>query len=208
MKLRWHRWRGEVLASGAVIGALTVLGAVLAVLWWQVAPQLDIVASPRGALIAQEQPEEYISSDGRFGLIVGVAGIVAGLAGWLVRRFRGPHVLIALALGALAGSWVMWQVGEEIGTVHGRDIVSVLAAGERDQVPIVELHALGLLFLQPLLAVVTYVVCVSWSSTPELRPTRTVPTQEPWAPSVGSAEAARDRPETSPAQSSPGTPGW
>jgi hypothetical protein len=178
----WQRRRNEVIAAGVLIAVLAAVGVGLSLLWWWWAPQVDIVASPRGALVANEQPEEYISSDGRFGLIVAVAGIAAGLAVWLVRRFRGPVLLVALALGTFAGSWVMWQLGEEIGAVHGRDIAAALAMGEHARAPVVQLHSMGLLFLQPLLAVLTYVVCVSWSSTPDLRSPPVAPEQSPAEP--------------------------
>ncbi len=194
LRQAWRQRRGVMVAAGVLVAVLTVVGAGLAVLWWWWGPQLDIIASPRGALVANEQPEEYISSDGRFGLIVGVTGVVAGLAAWLARRFRGPELLLALALGAFAGSLVMWQLGEEIGTVHGQDIVDAMVMGESGQVPIVELHATGLLFLQPLLAVLTYVVCVSWSSTPDLRSTPAV------LPPVGPGRESVTATDNTPAQ--------
>ncbi|MGH3546472.1 MAG: hypothetical protein ACRDPW_11205 [Mycobacteriales bacterium] len=171
LRQAWQLHRGEVAVCGGVFGALSLIGAVLAVVWWWWAPQLDVVVSSRGVLINVDQPEQYITSDGRFGFIVALTGVVTGLAVWFIRRFRGWSLLLALALGALAGSWVMWQLGEEIGATNVESIVSAMTLGDRGHIPIVELNSLGLLFLQPLLAVLTYVVCVSWSSTPDLRPT-------------------------------------
>ncbi len=170
VRLLLRTYRTELLSGGGVIAGSAVLGAALGLLWWFWAPRLELIASPHGALLVDEEPEEFISSDGRFALIVAVAGLVVGFTMWFWRSKRGPVLLVSLALGGLASSVVMWQLGEEAARVNGRDLISKVELGSSVSVPIVQLHATGLLFLQALLAVVTYVVCASWSREPELRP--------------------------------------
>jgi hypothetical protein len=166
-KLRKHR--NELLGYLTVTLIVGMLGIGLGLIWWWWAPKLALLISPRGALITKDQPEEFIASDGRFAIIAGVAGVVLGLAAWFLRRWRGPGMVLALGVGSFASSWVMWKLGEEVGRVNGRDLISAASMGQRVSVPIVDLRSTGLLCLQSLLIVLTYIVCTSWSKSPDLR---------------------------------------
>ena len=162
-------WRGELVAAVLVVAGMAAFGAALSLVWWWCAPTATLLTDPRGALFTDEQPEQFIASDSRFGLIASIAGIVAGLVVWFLRRWRGPVLLVALALGALLGSWLMRELGEELGQVMGRDALAGVGLGEHIDIAIVDLHATGLLFAQPLFAVMAYVMCASWSASPDLR---------------------------------------
>jgi hypothetical protein len=96
----WPPRKAEWVTAAVVIGALAVVGAAVAPLWVHLAPRLAFrVDQPGRALPVIPEAEEYIGADGRFVFITLVVGLLAGLACWLVRRSRGPLVLLALAVG-------------------------------------------------------------------------------------------------------------
>lgn len=195
-------WRGELVAAVLVIAGMAAFGAALSLVWWQLAPTATLLTDPRGALFTDEQPEQFIASDSRFGLIASIAGIVAGVTVWFLRRWRGPVLLVALALGALLGSWLMRELGEELGQVMGRDALAGVGLGEHIDIAIVDLHATGLLFAQPLFAVMAYVMCASWSASPDLRIKSAARARK----RVPAGETVETRPENNPAIAPSGPP--
>ena len=107
----WPPEKPEWVTAAVVVGALAVIGAALAPLWVHLAPRLAFrVDQPGRALPVVPEAEEYIGADGRFVFITLIVGVVAGIACWLVRRSRGPLVLLALAAAGLLGAVITWRL--------------------------------------------------------------------------------------------------
>jgi hypothetical protein len=152
----WPPSRREIGTALATVAALALLGAALAPLWVRLAPRLEFrVVEPGRAVPVVPEAEEYVAADGRFVLITLAAGLVAGLACWLLRGSRGPLVLAALALGGLLGAVVTWRLGVWLGPgYHPQDLQDV---GRTVAQPL-ELRARAALVVEPIAAVLVYLL--------------------------------------------------
>lgn len=205
--------RRRALRRGALaVGALTLLGAPLGLLWAAFAPDTPVVKAPGGAVYAQPQPEQPIAADGWFSLLGLGFGVLAALALWFVlRRVRGPVGLFAATLGAFGAALVAWQVGRRIGLATFERLLATAPAGRAFSKP-ADLRAgdvdwvLGVLpvphgnlLLPAFGAAVTYTLLAGWSRWPSLRP-------EPELGGAGlsSVSVARPAPPAAPEPPAPG----
>src|SRR5690242_4425558 len=96
-------WR-EVLIAPAVAVTLAALGLPIGLLWRAVSPKVEFVMTEAGATTVQTEPEGFVAGDGWYVLITFVAGVVAAVVVWnLLRRRRGPLIMLGLVLGCIAG---------------------------------------------------------------------------------------------------------
>jgi hypothetical protein len=162
----WPPSRREWTTALATLAALAAVGAAVAPLWVHLAPRLAFrVSTPGTALPVVPEAEEYIAADGRYVIITLVIGIVAGLAGWLVRRSRGPWALLALAAGGLLGAVVTWRLGMLIGTGYRESDLRVV--GKIIYQPLT-LRARAALVVEPVAAVIVYLLAAGFSSRNDL----------------------------------------
>lgn len=167
----------------AVMVALAATGALTGLIWSVSSPRVQVIITTAGPDLAHYGSDEFFAGDGTFVIIGVLAGIVAALAVWLLaRRWRGPVQLVALALGCLAGGLVAWQVGRHLGLAHFHNLLRTAGVGQRFGKP-VDLRAKVALMTQPGVAVITYLVLVSWVARPDLG--------VPGAPGEGSVEPHR-----------------
>jgi hypothetical protein len=158
--------RVEWVTAAAVIGVLAVVGAALAPLWVHLAPRLAFrVDRPGRALPVVPEAEEYVGADGRFVFLTLAVGVVAGLVCWLIRRSRGPLVLLALAAGGLLGAVITWWLGTRIGT--GYQPADLQQVGKIIYQPLV-LRAKSALVVEPVAAVVVYLLGVGFTARNDL----------------------------------------
>ena len=162
----WPPEKPEWVTAAVVVGALAVIGAALAPLWVHLAPRLAFrVDQPGRALPVVPEAEEYIGADGRFVVITLIVGVVAGFACWLVRRSRGPLVLLALAAGGLLGAVITWRLGLRIGT--GYQPADLQQVGKIIYQPLA-LRAKSALVVEPIAAVVVYLLGVGFTARNDL----------------------------------------
>jgi hypothetical protein len=162
----WRRTAVVAVLAGLVVA---VAGAPLGVLWHFVAPPVPVVDAGTGGFVVNDpSPEEYIAADGWFTLIGFAFGLVAAVVAWLVlRRRRGPGLLLGVTLGALAAGPLAWFTGRLIGLSayqHWRDVA---AAGDTYQAP-PDLHAKGALLVPAFAAVIVLTLLAGWSNDPDL----------------------------------------
>jgi hypothetical protein len=146
---------------------IALLGVPLGLLWGVVSPHAPVVVTRDGAVLAGFRQEVFVAADGTFALIGLLAGLVVGAGVYLWRRARGPWVAIGVALGSLAGGYVAWKTGHQIGLDDFRRLVEDGRIGQRFVRP-VDLRAKGVLFVQPLVAVIVYVLAAGWSRFDDL----------------------------------------
>jgi hypothetical protein len=162
----WPPQRPEWVTAAVVIGALAVIGAALAPLWVHLAPRLAFrVDQPGRALPVVPEAEEYVGADGRFVFITLIVGVLAGIACWLVRRSRGPLVLLALAVGGLLGAVITWRLGMRIGT--GYQPADLQQVGRIIYQPLT-LRAKSALVVEPVAAVLVYLLGVGFTARNDL----------------------------------------
>jgi hypothetical protein len=153
---------GDLRAALLLVLAVTALGVPVGLLWAALAPRASIVVTANGAVFADHRQEAFVGADGAFAGLVLVAGLVVGVGTYLWRRRRGPWMAIGLAAGSLAGAYVAWKVGHQVGLAEYRRVLAGPPSSTRFDRP-VELRAQGMLFLQPLVAVIVYVLAAGWS---------------------------------------------
>ena len=104
-----------VFITGVIAGGLS--GAALGVLWLSFAPRVSVVVTPDRVVPEGFQPQEYFAANIAFGALGALAGVFMAIALVSMRR---EHLLASLA-AALAssavGTWTMWWVGSNLGTV-------------------------------------------------------------------------------------------
>jgi hypothetical protein len=152
--------------AAVVALAMVVVGVVLGLIWSAWSPP-----GPRGGIlkagIQADETESFVAGDGRFALLTGAVGVLAGVAAWYLRRQRGSLMALALGLGGLGGSLVADGLGHLVrgsgntyacGTETGRCV---------EHLPLwVQMH--GLLFLQAALAVLVYSLFVAFAVDDDL----------------------------------------
>ncbi|MGA5300685.1 hypothetical protein ACPCHT_12190 [Nucisporomicrobium flavum] len=164
------RSRSRAVAVTALITlAMAVAGGPLGLLWSWLAPSVPVVnAGQNGIVVNDPSPEEYIAADGWFTIIGFGFGLVAAIVIWLVlRRDRGPAVLLGVVFGGLASSATMWGTGRVIGLSAWHDWQRHSAVGDSYQRP-PDLHAHGALLVAAFAAVIVTTLLAGWSNDPDL----------------------------------------
>ena len=162
----WPPTRPEWITGLAAVATLAAVGAAVAPLWVRLAPRLAFrVREPGRALPIVPEAEEYVAADGRFVLITLAVGVVAAAGCWLVRRSRGPLVLLSLAAGGLLGAVITWRLGMRIGT--GYQPGDLRQVGNVVRQPLT-LRATSALVVEPAAAVVCYLLAVGFTARNDL----------------------------------------
>lgn len=161
--------RADLVPALGVLCVVAVLGLPLGVLWSWLAPSEFVVrsaraATPGGVLPFVGQTEHRFDDMATFVLLGLAAGVLTGAALWLLRRRRGPLVLLAAVLGSLIAAWLAMRTG--LWLVAGRypDLVSTGAPFPRAPV----LESAWVIITQPFGVAVTYCITTAWNSADEL----------------------------------------
>ena len=161
--------RRSITVGALIFAAMAVAGAPIGLLWSWVSPSVPVInAGQNGIVVNDPSPEEYIAADGWFTLIGFAFGLLAAVAVWLLlRRDRGPGLMLGVALGGLASALVMWEVGRLIGLSSWNDWQDSSTAGQTyDRPP--DLHAHGALLVIAFAAVIVTTLLAGWSNDPDL----------------------------------------
>jgi hypothetical protein len=161
--------RRTVLVTVSVMAAMAVAGAPLGLLWSWLAPSVPVINAGRNGIVVNDpSPEEYIAADGWFTLIGFAFGLIAAVIVWLVlRRDRGPGLVLGVALGGGATTLVMWEVGRLIGLSDWNAWQDSSTAGQTFARP-PDLHAHGALLVTAFAAVIVTTLLAGWSNDPDL----------------------------------------
>lgn len=158
----------ELVAALTTLVTLGVLGVAIAPIWAALSPRVRIIITPAGPDLVQYANSDFFAGDGTFLVIGIVAGLVSGVAAWLIaRRWRGPLILVGLALGALLGALIAWQVGRQIGLPHYHQLLHSTDVGRRFDKP-VDLRSKAALLAQPFAATLAYVFLTARVGRPDL----------------------------------------
>ena len=162
----WRRTAAAAVASGSVI---FLLGAPLGLLWHWLAPAVPVVDTVNGVVVNDPSPEEYIAADAWFTLLGLGFGLLGSVAAWLVvRRDRGPFLLLGVVIGMLgAGYLVAPWVGETVGRAGYRHWREIAVPGATYQAP-PELHSVGPMLVPAFVAAIVLTLLAGWSNDPDL----------------------------------------
>ena len=160
--------RAQARAALLILLTLAALGAALGAAWqvWSPPGPFGIIY---GNGTQPDETETFAAADGRFAIIVGGVGLIAGIAVWLMRRVRGPYVVLALGAGGIGGAALTWWVGHLIrGKAH--TFACYPPSGKAactDHLPLT-LHMVGLLYLEPAVAILVYGLLVAFAHHDDL----------------------------------------
>jgi hypothetical protein len=135
---------------------VAVLGVPVGLLWTAVAPRTTYVIAGGKAFLGDPESQTLIAADGWFAVLTAAAGLLCGVAAYLLAgRLRDMGLLAGLAAGGTCAGLAAWWVGHLIGLSAfqrevrtGRDGVTAKAA--------LDLHAVGVMIAWPLIALVAY----------------------------------------------------
>jgi hypothetical protein len=162
----WRRTVAVCVVTGLVVAAL---GVPFGLLWSSLSPSVPVVRTAQADVVVRDpSPEQFVAADGWFAMLGVGFGILVAIAGWLLlRRDRGPALLLGVVLGALAAAPVAWQVGRRIGLGAYETWRAAATTGDTfDRPP--DLHAYGTLLVPAFAAVIVCTLLAGWSNDPDL----------------------------------------
>lgn len=173
--------RRELAIAGAVAAVLAIIGLPLGLLWRLLAPRVEFVMTGDGPVTVLAEPEGFVADDGWYVLITVAAGVIAALLVWaLLRRRRGPAVVLGLVVGCVAGAVLTQWLGHRIGYPHFRDLARHARVGTHFfRPPSVRSGQVGLWFgvlprvqgavlVQAVAAAMTYLLLAAFHADPDL----------------------------------------
>jgi hypothetical protein len=150
------------------VAAIALAGAPLGVLWRVLAPTVPMIAGVGGIVVNDPSPEEFIAAEAWFTILGLGFGLVAAALAWLVlRRHRGPGLVLAVTAGALTAAVVAWRLGRQIGLDAYHAWRDTAKPGATFAAP-PDLHAYGTLLVPAFAAAIVLTLLAGWSNDPDL----------------------------------------
>jgi hypothetical protein len=140
------------LALAATAAASALLGLLVGLAWAALAPKALLVVQGRGvASVVDPETSAFIEADAWFCLLTAAAGLICGVAGYMlaVRRY-GPIAVSGLVLGGVGASLLAMWIGQQQGLAGFRSLLATSPAGTRLRDPLT-LGAHGAIAFWPLL---------------------------------------------------------
>jgi hypothetical protein len=171
-----------MVAATVVAVIVSALGLAVGWLWAEVSPRLPIIKVDGGFIYGEAEPEQPIAADGWFAILgAGVGLLIALLAWFLLRRYRGTAMVLGLTIGSLIAACLAWWVGYKIGMAQFDAVRNTAAVGSRLGAPLrLRLTDLnqnrpwppaptGVAAIQALVVAFVYTVLAGFSAQPDLR---------------------------------------
>lgn len=157
----------DLLPAVSVLSTVALLGMAVGWLWSRLAPeQLSAVAE--GGEYVSLRTESYHRFEDLvlFLLLSLAAGLVTGVAVWMLRERRGPVILLAATGGSALAAWLAAQVGvswaqSRFAITATPEVGDVIALAPR-------LESGWVIIAWPLATALTYAVAASWNGNLDL----------------------------------------
>ncbi|MCM4081489.1 hypothetical protein [Paractinoplanes hotanensis] len=163
-------WKRTLVVTVACLLVILALGGPLGLLWRWLTPSVPVIdAGQAGVVVNDPSPEEYIAADGWFTLLGLGFGLLVAIGAWLLlRRDRGPFLLLSVVLGTLGAGWLVapW-VGELAGRSDYQQWIETAQQGATYAAP-PEVHSLGPMLVPAFAAAIALTLMAGWSNDPDL----------------------------------------
>jgi hypothetical protein len=111
-----------VLLGARVASVLVLVGALVGLLWWWIAPVAQVRIESTGGYFVDPDPETYVASDVWFAGLSLAAGAAAGALLWRYSQRAMTAAVVGLAVGGLAGSLAGRWLGQLLGRVDPAEV--------------------------------------------------------------------------------------
>ncbi|WAL69629.1 DUF2567 domain-containing protein [Amycolatopsis cynarae] len=159
--------KADLLPAVSVLSLAGLLGVPLGWLWSRLAPAERVRVYSDGQLVPLQLESWHRFDDLAIFAMLGLAaGVVTGVAVWLMRSRRGPVVLAAAVGGALLAAWL----GSVLGLAFANGLYSVATAPKLGDVIEVapRLESGWVLVAQPLATALVYGLLAGWNGREDL----------------------------------------
>jgi hypothetical protein len=162
-------WRRTALVAVLSAAVVFVLGGPLGLLWAWLAPNVPVIDTGKDIVVNDPSPEEFIAADGWFTLLGLGFGLLVAIVAWLLlRRDRGPFLLVGIVAGTLgAGYWAAPWAGEFIGRTAYQHWRETAVQGATYLAP-PEVHSTGPMLVPAFAAAIVLTLLAGWSNDPDL----------------------------------------
>jgi hypothetical protein len=125
--------RRGIVACLTVTAGTVLLGVLAGFLWAVVAPRPLLVMTGRGtAATINAETSAFIAADGWYCFICLAAGLLTGLAGYLLAvRSYGPVAMVMVLVSALAAALITLWIGEHVDLASYHHLLATLPAGAK-----------------------------------------------------------------------------
>jgi hypothetical protein len=182
---RRRSWVPEALVGLAVAVVVAGLGVGLGLAWEKIAPHAVKVMLADGPVFLKPTDEKVVADEGWYVFLTIGAGIVIAVLAWvLLRRFRGPAVLLGLAVGGTGAGVLTYVIGHRIGYDRADYLLHHAPYGTQITLPVdIRVQRIGLwhgwipfvrgdVLCLAIAAVLVYLLLAGFSAYPSLRPPR------------------------------------
>lgn len=160
--------RADLPPALRTLAAVAVLGVPLGWVWSRLAPPEVVRVAGDGRLVPLlGESEHRFDALGVFLLLGFAAGVLTGVTAWMLRRRRGPVLLVGAVAGSLAGAWVAMRTGEALAAARYADTLLATAAGGTAARP-PELESAWAVVAAPFAVAVTYSALAAWNGNDDL----------------------------------------
>jgi hypothetical protein len=163
-------WQRGLKVTVLTALAILVLGGPLGLIWAWLAPSVPVIDAGSGGFVVNDpSPEEYIAADGWYTILGLAFGLIVAVVAWLVlRRDRGPFLLLGVVIGTLgAGYLVAPKLGQLIGRGAYNAWRHTAAQGATYMAP-PQVHSIGPLLVPAFAAAIALTLLAGWSNDPDL----------------------------------------
>jgi hypothetical protein len=163
-------WRRTATVAAVTFAAVLVLGGPLGLIWAWLAPNVPVLDAGQGGIVVNDpSPEEYIAADGWYTMLGLGFGLVVAIVAWLVlRKDRGPFLLLGVVLGTLGAGYL---VGPWIGGLIGKSSYhhwqATAVQGATYMAP-PQVHSVGPRLVPAFAAAIVLTLLAGWSNDPDL----------------------------------------
>jgi uncharacterized protein DUF2567 len=160
--------RADLVPAISVASVAAIVGLPLGWIWSRVAPAIPGALNGSGQPVPLPSPYGYHRFDDlAIFMLMGLgAGIVTGVAIWMLRERRGPVMMLAGVVGAVIGAWLAMHIGESFAAGHYALATAPQAGAVFDIAP--RLETTWGIIVQPLGVALAYGVLAAWNSTNDL----------------------------------------
>lgn len=158
----------ELRPALGTFAAVAVLGLPLGWVWSRLAPPEVVRVAADGVLVPLlGESEHRFDALALFVLLGFAAGVLTGVAVWMLWGSRGPMVLLGAIAGSAVAGWLAMQLGEALAAAAYGDVLLAAALGRTVARPPV-LESSWVLLAAPFTLALTYSALVSWNGSDDL----------------------------------------